>query len=49
MSKIDALALRGVVVAAVAPGKESLTPDDHGWRRTEPPSSYQNFPWHLIR
>jgi hypothetical protein len=49
MSKIDALALRGVVAAALTPNPGHLTSSGPGPRKTEPPSLDRVYPWHFIR
>jgi hypothetical protein len=49
MSKIDALALRGVVLAGVAPMPEPYEPTTRDHRRPLPPSLDNIATWHFIR
>jgi hypothetical protein len=49
MSKIDAFALRGVVVAAITSRPEPFERPDPGRGRSEPPSLDRVYPWHFIR
>jgi hypothetical protein len=49
MSKIDALALRGVVLAGVAPVPEPYDPPARDHRRPMPPSLDNIATWHFIR
>jgi hypothetical protein len=49
MSKIDALALRGVVLAGVAPMSDSYEPPARDHQRPMPPSLDNIATWHFIR
>jgi hypothetical protein len=49
MSKIDALALRGVVLAAVAAMPEPYAPPTRDHQRPMPPSLDNIATWHFIR
>jgi hypothetical protein len=49
MSKIDALALRGVVAAALTPNPGHIASSETGPRKPEPPSLDRVYPWHFIR
>jgi hypothetical protein len=49
MSRIDALALRGVVLAGVAPMPEPHDPPTRDHRRPAPPSLDNIATWHFIR
>lgn len=49
MSKIDALALRGVVVAALGPSQAPYEVRGSSGQRPEPPSLDYIVTWHFIR
>jgi hypothetical protein len=49
MSKIDALALRGVVAAALTPNPGHIASSETGPRKPGPPSLDRVYPWHFIR
>jgi hypothetical protein len=49
MSKVDALALRGAVVAALPPVQEPSVTPAPGQGRTDPPSLDHVITWHFIR
>lgn len=49
MSKIDALALRGVVVAALGPSQAPSEVPGSAGQRPEPPSLDNIVTWHFIR
>jgi hypothetical protein len=49
MSNLDAFALRGVVVAAIASTQEPVAGPDTRRRRVDPASHDHVYPWHFIR
>ncbi len=49
MSRIEAFALRGLVVAALGSSQEPFEVPDRGRRKPEPPSLDNIVTWHFIR